>query len=146
MEITEENTRAPQQHYVVQVTIDSKGTLLRGEERAEDLFAAVDKVVDVMNRQIEHFKGKRFNKGRGTSFARGVSSESVAVATEAAALNKVTRVKRFAIRPMAVDEAIEQMELLGHDFFLFFNSEVKELNLVYRRRDGSYGLIQPELT
>lgn len=146
VEVTEEKTKSPQQRYVVQVTVDSKGILLRAEERADDLFAAVDKVVNVMDRQIERFKGKRFNKGRGTSFARGVLSEPEAAAAVVAAPNRVTRVKRFAIKPMSVDEAIEQMELLGHDFFLFFNPEVKELNLVYRRHDGNYGLIHPELT
>jgi putative sigma-54 modulation protein len=146
VEITKEKTKSPQQHYVVQVTVNSKGTLLRGEERAEDLFAAVDKVVDIMDRQIEHFKGKRFSKGRGTSFARGVVSQPVEAETEAEEISRVTRVKRFAINPMSVDEAIDQMELLGHDFFLFFNTEEKELNLVYRRRDGNYGLIQPVLS
>lgn len=146
VEITGEKTKAPQQRYVVQVTVNSKGTLLRGEERAEDLYGAVDKVVDVMDRQIAHFKGKRFKKGRGTSFARGVGSQPAKVETEAAEIARVTRVKRFAIRPMSVDEAIDQMELLGHDFFLFFNSEEKELNLVYRRRDGNYGVIQPVLS
>ena len=145
VEITEEKTKSPQQHYVVQVTVNSKGTLLRGEERAEDLYGAVDKVVDVMNRQIEHFKGKRFKKGRGTSFARGVVREAVEAETETE-IRRVTRVKRFAVNPMSVDEAIDQMELLGHDFFLFFNTEEKDLNLVYRRRDGNYGVIQPVLS
>ena len=58
---------------------------------------------------------------------------------------KVTKVKRFAIKPMSVAEAIDQMELLGHDFFLFFNADSEELNLIYRRNDGNYGLIEPEL-
>ena len=57
----------------------------------------------------------------------------------------MVKVKRFAIKPMSVDEAIDQMELLGHDFFLFFNAEVEELNLLYRRRDGDYGLIEPKV-
>lgn len=144
VELAEEKTKSPQQRFVVQVTVNSKGTLLRGEERAEDLFVAVDKVVAVMKRQVEHFKGKRYDKGRGTSFARGVSHQPVAVAAEPLP-GRVTRVKQFPVSPMTVEEAIDQMELLGHDFFLFFNIEVKELNLVYRRNDGNYGLIQPQL-
>jgi len=142
VEITEEKTRSPRQHFVVQVTVNSNGTLLRGEERGEDLFTAVDKVVAVMNRQIEHYKGKLYKKGRGSSFARGEFSQEVEMSQPP---KKVIKVKRFAIKPMSVDEAIDQMELLGHDFFLFFNADTEELNLLYRRKDGNYGLIAPEL-
>ena len=141
VEITEEKTKSPEQHFVVQVTIDSNNSLLRGEERGADLFTAIDRVAEVMSRQIEHYKGKRYDKGRGSSLARGEFSEE----TETEPDRKVVKVKRFAIKPMSVDEAIDQMELLGHDFFLFFNAEVEELNLLYRRRDGDYGLIEPKV-
>ena len=86
-------------------------------------------------------KGKRYDKGRGSSLVRGEFSEEVA----AQPLQKVVKVKRFAVKPMSVAEAIDQMELLGHDFFLFFNADTEELNLLYRRKDGNYGLIEPEL-
>jgi len=142
VEITEEKTKSPQQHFVVQVTVNSNGTLLRGEERGEDILTAVDKVVAIMNRQIEHYKGKLYKKGRGSSLARGELSPEVATAPPS---KRVIKVKRFAIKPMSVDEAIDQMELLGHDFFLFFNADTEKLNLLYRRRDGNYGLIEPEL-
>jgi putative sigma-54 modulation protein len=139
VEISEEKTKSPQQHFVVQVTLDSNGTLLRGVERGEDLLQAVVKVAAVMNRQIEHYKGKLYEKGRGSSLARSEFKE------EAPPPRKVVKVKRFAVKPMSVAEAIDQMELLGHDFFLFFNADSEELNLLYRRRDGDYGLIEPEL-
>lgn len=142
VEITEEQTKSRQQHFVVQVTVNCKGTLLRGEDRGEDLFVAIDKVTAIMNRQIEHFKGKRYDKGRGSSLARGEFSPEVAAVES---LPRVTKVKRFAIKPMPVEEAINQMELLGHNFFLFYNIDAKTLNLVYRRRDDNYGLIEPEL-
>ena len=142
VEIFEEKTKFPQQRFVAQVTIDSSGTLLRGEERGDNLFIAVDKVAAVMNRQIEHYKGKRYDKGRGSSSVRGEFSEEIAVAQP---LRKVAKVKRFAVKPMSVAEAIDQMELLGHDFFLFFNADTEGLNLLYRRKDGNYGLIEPEL-
>jgi len=138
VEISEEKTKSPQQHFVVQVTLDSNGTLLRGVERGEDLLKAVGKVAAVMNRQIEHYKGKLYEKGRGSSLARSEFKEE-------APPRKVVKVKRFAVKPMSVAEAIDQMELLGHDFFLFFNADSEELNLLYRRRDGDYGLIEPEL-
>ncbi|MBA7631515.1 Ribosome hibernation promotion factor [subsurface metagenome] len=142
VEVSEEKTKSPQQHFVVQVTINSSGTLLRGEERGQDLFTAIDKVAEVMNRQIEHYKGKLYEKGRGSSLARGGFSEE---AEEKQPVSRVVKVKQFAIKPMSVAEAIDQMELLGHDFFLFLNADTEKVNLVYRRRDGSYGLIEPEL-
>ena len=142
VEITEEKTRSPKQHFVVQVTVNSKGTLLRAEHRGEDLFMAIDKVETTMKRQIEHYKGKLYDKGRGISLARGGLPPEAEV-TEPPP--RLTRVKRFAIEPMSTDEAIHQMELLGHDFFLFYNIDTEGLNLVYRRRDGNYGLIEPEL-
>jgi len=140
IEISEQKAKSPQQRFVVQLTVDSNGTLLHGEERGQDLFSAIDKVAEIMNRQIEHYKGKLYEKGKGSSLARGEFS----VETEPAQ-RRVVKVKRFAVKPMPVAEAIEQMELLGHDFFLFFNADSEEINLLYRRRDGNYGLIEPEL-
>jgi putative sigma-54 modulation protein len=138
VEIAPEKTRNAKEHFIVQLTIDSRGTLLRGVERGEDLPVAIHKVAEVINRQIERYKGKLYEKGRG-SLARGKFEE------EAPPAGKVVKVKRFAVKPMSAAEAIDQMELLGHDFFLFFNSESEELNLLYRRHDGNYGLIEPEL-
>lgn len=142
VEIYEEKTRSPQQHFVVQATIDSNGTLLRSQERGENLFAAIDKMVEVMDRRIKRYKGKLYDKGRGSSLARGGLGGQVA---EEKPVSKVVKVKQFAVKPMSVDEAIEQMELLGHDFFLFFSAEDENLNLLYRRKDGNYGLIIPQL-
>jgi putative sigma-54 modulation protein len=138
VEIAREKTRAANQHFVVQLTIDSRGTLLRGVERGKDLPVAINKVASVITRQIERYKGKLYEKGRGSP-ARGKFE------AEAPPAGKVVKVKRFAVKPMSAAEAIDQMELLGHDFFLFFNSESEELNLLYRRHDGNYGLIEPEL-
>ena len=142
MEIAEEKTRSRRHRFIAQVTVDSKGTLLRGEERGENLLTAITRVAEVMDRQISHYKGKLYSKGRGNSLSRGSFSQEAASSPTS---NKVARVKRFAVKPMSVDEAIEQMEFLGHDFFLFLNPDGQELRLLYRRRDGNYGLIEPEL-
>ena len=142
VEVFEEKTKSPQQHFVVQVTVDSSGILLRSEERGADLFTAINKAVSVINRQIEHHKGKLYAKRKGNPFSRGGFSEEAPMVQ---APRKVVKVKRFTIKPMSVSEAIDQMELLGHDFFLFFNDDTEELNLLYRRRDDNYGLIEPEL-
>ncbi len=142
VEISEEKTKSPQQHFIVRVTVAGRGTRLHGEERGKDLFTATDKVATIMTRQLEHYKGKLYEKGRGSSFARGEFGEEVETAQPA---KKVVKVKRFAIKPMSVTEATDQMELLGHEFFLFFNADTEELNLLYRRKDGNYGLIELEL-
>ena len=142
VEISEEKTKSLQQHFIVRATVTGRGARLYGEERGEDLFKAIDKAAATMTRQIEHHKGKLYEKGRGNSFARGEFSEEVETAQTA---RKVIKVKRFAVKPMSVTEATEQMELLGHDFFLFFNADAEEINLLYRRKDGNYGLIEPEL-
>jgi putative sigma-54 modulation protein len=142
VEISEQKTKSPQQHFVVQVTIDSSGTLFRSQERGENLVSAIDKVVGVMDRQIKRYKGKLYKKGRGSSLARGGLSEEI---VEEKTMGRIVKIKQFVVKPMSVDEAIEQMELLGHDFFLFFDADDEGLNLLYRRKDGNYGLIKPEL-
>ncbi len=142
VEVSEEKTKSSQQRFVARVTIDSSGILLRGEERGEDLFAAIDKVVAIMDRQIERHKGKLYDKGRGNSLVR---SEFNPETETAEPVKKVTKIKRFAVKPMSVAEAIDQMELLGHVFFLFLNADSEELNLLYRRQDGNYGLIETAL-
>ncbi len=141
LEISEGKTRSPQQRFVAQVTVDCGGTLLRGEERGKALFAAIDKVAATMSRQIEHYKGRRYSKGKGNPSVRGEFGGGVVVQPA----QEVVKVKRFVVKPMSVTEAIGQMELLGHDFFLFFNADTEGLNLLYRRKDSNYGLIEPEL-
>ena len=146
MELIKESTKSPEAHFVVHLTVNSNGTLLLVEERAADLPTAIDKVASVMNRRIEHYKGKLYDKRKGKKSGETLRAAAEEAATEASpAPGKIVKVKRFTIKPMAVDEATSQMEIMGHDFFLFFNAEDEKLNLVYRRKDNNYGLIQPEL-
>ncbi len=143
VEIYQEKTKSPQQRFRVQVTVNSKGTLIRGENRGEDVYVAIDSVAEVLARQIERYKGKLYDKGRGMSLARQ-EIDSDELVSEVVP-KKVVKVKRFMVKPMSVDEAVEQMELLGHDFFLFVGADSGEVSLLYRRRDGNYGLIEPQL-
>ena len=138
-----QKTKSQDQRYRVQVTLDANGTLLRAEERAENLLVAIDKVVPVIDRQIERYKGKLYKKGKTGSSIR-TSNNDEASAKEISS-PQLVRTKRFMMKPMSVDDAIDQMELLGHDFFLFHNSATKEFNLLYRRKDGNYSIIEPEL-
>jgi len=141
VEISHEGAKLPEQRFSVQVTLDSRGVLIRAQEKSKDIRTAVDKVVDVLSKRIERYKGKLYDKGRGISFARqGAAIE----AEEIEAPKRVVKSKRFSVKPMPLDEAINQMELLGHDFFLFRDADTERLNLLYRRENGNYGLIEPE--
>jgi putative sigma-54 modulation protein len=142
VEISEENTKSPQQHYLVRAMINSGvgGAVFHGEERAEDLFKAIDKVVAIMTRQLERRKGKLYDKGRGNPLARGKFSQP----ETADAGKRIVKTKRFVIEPMSAEEAIEQMERLGHSFFLFLDADANEVHVLYRRNDGNYGIIEPE--
>jgi putative sigma-54 modulation protein len=139
VEITAEGTKSKQQRFLVRVTVNPKGTTLHGEERAEDVFSAIDRAADVMTRQIEHFKGKRYEKGRGTSIARGTTAQ----ATPDEAPPGV-EIERPILKPMSVSDATDQLEVSGQVFFLFLNPETKEVNLVYKRKNGDYIVIEPE--
>ncbi len=141
LELAQENTRSRDQRQIAQLTLRmTPGILLRAEERHADLLAAIDLVVDKMERRIERFKGRR--EGR----IRAEAVESASPGEASSPTGRIVKIKRFEITAMTPEEAIEQMELLGHDFFIFYNPETASINLVYRRRDGNYGLIQPELT
>jgi len=141
VEISHEGAKLPEQRFTVQVTLDSRGVLLRAQEKSKDIRTAIDRVVDVLSKRIERYKGKLYDKGRGVSFAR---QGTIIEAEEIEVPKRVVKSKRFFIKPMPVDEAISQMELLGHDFFLFMDADTERLNLLYRREDGNYGLIEPE--
>jgi putative sigma-54 modulation protein len=131
--------------HVAQVTIRGRGYILRTEERAADIFAAFDASMEKMERQIERLKGKR-TRGRGDGTpASEVAPETVAPAEEAAAPT-IARRKQFTLAPMDEYEALEQMALLGHEnFFIFYNVDSNSINILYRRRDGSYGIIEPKI-
>lgn len=146
VELAMENTRSAVQRHVAEITIrDERGTILRAEERNSDMFAAIDAVVDKLYRQIERYRGKakRRTQGKGKTQDMG---EPLPIAEEYVDEEQViVRQKRFALHPMSADEAIDQMELLGHDFYVFFNAEDDAVNVIYRRRDGTFGLLQPEM-
>lgn len=130
---------------VAEITIRGKGYILRSEERSDDIFSAIDAVVDKMQRKIERFKGKR-QRGRGDGRSAAEVVPMVESEQEGEPSPIIMRRKRFVVTPIDEMEAIEQMRLLGHeDFFVFFNSKNNRFNVLYRRRDGTYGIIEPEL-
>ncbi len=153
MELSQEDTRSAQHRMIAQLTVRSRGRVLRAEERDQDVFAAIDLVTEKMQRQITRFKDRLYSRGqvRGAETVRvpEVAEPAVEVdvemVAEAEPVGSIVRTKTFLVTPMNPEEAIEQMELLGHDFFVFYNSETDGINVLYRRRSGDYGLLQPEL-
>ena len=126
---------------IVEITIAVGGVILRAEECSNDMYLSIDRAVDKLESQIRRYRTKLDKRIRASEL------EPVAEAApeyEEASYD-VVRTKRFAVKPMCVEDAITQMELLGHDFFLFLNEANSELNVLYRRVDGSYGLLQPEM-
>ncbi|MBN1152268.1 MAG: ribosome-associated translation inhibitor RaiA [Dehalococcoidia bacterium] len=142
VEISREGARQPDQRFVVQATLNSNGMVIRAQEKADDIRTAIDKVTDTLTNRVSRYKGKRFEKGKDT--LRTMEPAPV-IDIDAADRGRVVKTKQFTLKPMPVDEATEQMELLGHDFFLFINSDNGRANLIYRRKDGDYGLIEPDM-
>lgn len=145
------DTRAAADRYTAQLTIWSNGQILRAEESTGDIFASIDAIVDKMYRQIDRMKGRRATIKRRSAVASVAEAELAATylpeeedAVEEETRREIVRTKRFVVQPMYAEEAIEQMELLGHDFFIYYNVDDGEMQVVYRRRDGNYGLLQPE--
>lgn len=142
------SARSANDRQVAQITVRGKGFILRSEERADDVFAAFDTALDKIQRRIERYKGKR-NRGRGDgrSAAEVTHPETTPVEEETNELGPIiARRKRFMLIPMDENEAIEQMELLGHEsFFVFYNVKTNSVNVLYRRREGTYGLIETEM-
>ena len=134
--------RESNNRFVAQVTLRGRGFILRAEERAEEIKTAIDLVMDKIERQIERYKGKKYRSRAGAIPASELLTQEV----EEQVQSLIARRKKFMLVPMDELEAVEQMNLLGHeDFFVFFNINTNSINVLYKRRDGSYGIIEPEL-
>ncbi len=136
------------EEHIVEVTLNLNGLILRGEESTGDMYASIDMVVDKLERQVKKYK-TRMNKSLRQRGVRIISEMHAAAEAEErmedhAHAPEVVKTKRFSLKPMTVEEAILQMDLLGHNFFVFGNADSNVINVVYRRKDGNYGLIEPE--
>lgn len=151
VELKKENTRSQQDRIVAQVTLNCGSVILRGEERAPTINAAIDAVAEVLDRRVQRLKGKLYRSEQAKKSGRASSIRDVEAPTiseeedDSLAPEGVARIKRFPMKPMPVGEAVHQMELLGHDFFFFFNIATSEYNVLYRRVNEGYGLLEPEL-
>lgn len=126
----------------VEVTAPLSGIILRGEEETEDMYSSIDLVVEKLERQIDKYRTRIDKRLRSQAFKDHEPKQHAEVAEEPR--EKVVRNKKFPAKPMSVEEAIMQMNLVGHTFFVFTNAESQEMNVVYLRNNGDYGLLQPQ--
>ncbi len=125
----------------IEVTIPVKGSIIRSEQTSSDMYVSIDLVEEIIERQLKKYKTKlTAQKQSAPSFSRAFLEEEY----EDTDKIRIVRTKRFGIKPMDPEEACVQMELLGHSFYVFSNSETDEVNVVYKRKDGTYGLIEPD--
>jgi putative sigma-54 modulation protein len=140
-------TRSARDRNIAQITVHGHKALLRVEERDADINTAFDKAIDKMQRQLDRYKGKHFHgRGDGRPASEVVPSAPAVADVSEEPEQHISRHKTFDLIPMNEAEALEQMRQLGHDnFFIFYNIETASINVLYHRRDGSYGLIEPRV-
>lgn len=129
---------------IIEVTIRFNGVLLRSEEANSDMYAAIDIVSDKLERQIVKHKSRLERKYHSNVPLKYQNIPIYEYSADEVKEPKIVKTKKFAIKPMSSEEAVLQMDLLGHDFFVYSNADTGDVNVVYKRKDGNYGLIEPE--
>ena len=125
----------------IEVTIPVKGSIIRAEQESDDMYVSIDLVEEIIERQLKKYKTRIIDKKQSaTAFSDLFLSEEDEEESEI----RIQKVKRFAMKPMDAEEACVQMELLGHNFFVFLNADTDQVNVVYKRKGNTYGLIEPE--
>jgi putative sigma-54 modulation protein len=125
----------------IEVTIPVKGTIIRSENVSNDMYVSIDLVEEIIERQMKKYKRKIIERNQGGANLKTAFTETEVDEDEEI---RIVRSKRFGIKPMFPEDACVEMELLGHDFFVFRNAETDEVNVVYKRKGNTYGLIEPE--
>ena len=125
----------------IEITIPMKGSIIRAEEVSSDMYVSIDLVEEVIERQLRKYKNKLIDKEQNAAY---LQNSFVEEETDEDDEIKIVRSKRFAVKPMYPDDACIQMDLLGHNFYVFRNAETEEVNVVYKRKGNTYGLIEPE--
>ena len=139
LELAVEKNPSIADNHIAEATIFTKGPVLRAREASNDMKASIDVLVDKLERQVKRYRQKRRHEHEWHERSNG-NAPPEASAQEGA---MIVKTKQFVLNGMSPEEAVEQLELIGHDFFVFRNSESGEINVVYRRRDGDYGVIEP---
>jgi len=137
LQLSAEQNPSIKDNHVAEATVWTKGPVIRAKESSQDMRASIDQLVDKLERQITRYREKR---GRRRRPARQAVDEGIPMNEEP----QIVRTKQFAVKPMSAEEAVLQLELVGHDFFVFRHADSDEVAIVYRRREGGYGLIEPQ--
>ena len=130
---------------IIEVTINLPGTIIRAEEYSDDMYASIDRAVDILERQIRKYKTKLQKRYQNNNTIRFENVVPLPKEEDDDDKPKLVKRKRFSLKPMSSEEAILQMELLRHNFFVFLDADNETVSIVYKRKDGNYGLIEPEL-
>jgi putative sigma-54 modulation protein len=142
LELAVEKNPSISANQVAEVTVYTKGPTLRAREASKDMRASIDQLTDKLVRQVRHYRDKRSRRGSRNSNHAPVM-EGIPPMTDELD-QQIVKTKQFPVKPMTAEEAVLQLELVGHDFFVFRNAESGEVNVVYRRKDSGYGLIEPQ--
>ncbi|HKA26793.1 MAG TPA: ribosome-associated translation inhibitor RaiA [Gaiellaceae bacterium] len=137
LQLSAEQNPSIRETHVAEATVWTNGPVLRARESSQDIRASIDQLVDKLERQVTRYREKR---GRRRRLARQAPDEGIPMPEEP----QIVKTKQFAVKPMSAQEAVLQLELIGHDFFVFRDADSDEVNIVYRRRQGGYGLIEPQ--
>ena len=137
LQLSSQQNPSIRETHVAEATVWTKGPVLRASESSQDMRASIDRLVDKLERQATRYREKR---GRGRRPGRHAPDEGLQMPEE----SQIVRTKQFAVKPMNAEEAVLQLELVGHDFFVFRDADSNEVNIVYRRNQGGYGLIEPQ--
>ena len=147
VELTHERNPSVSEPEVAEATLFINGTVLKAREASEDMYASIDRMSDKLERQVRRYRGRQIDRWQGhlKNNASGTQGEKqpFVVDEEEEIGARIVRTKQFQMKPMSAEEAVLQMELLDHDFFVFTSADTGDINVVYRRRDGDYGLIEP---
>ena len=142
LELALESNPSIADDHVAEATIWTKGPILRAREASADHKASIDQLVDKLERQVKRYREKRrARRGAAAAAMDTIPEEAIPIESEP----RIVKSKQFAVKPMSPEEAVLQLELVGHDFFVFQNADTMDVNVVYRRRDGAFGLIEPQL-
>jgi putative sigma-54 modulation protein len=147
VELTHERNPSVSEPEVAEATLFINGTVLKAREASEDMYASIDRMSDKLERQVRRYRGRQIDRWQGhlKNDDPGTQGEMqpFVVDEEEEIGPRIVRTKQFQMKPMSAEEAVLQMELLDHDFFVFTSADTGDINVVYRRRDGDYGLIEP---
>ena len=143
LELSVERNPSIADNHVAEATIWTRGPVLRAREASSDMRASIDQLVDKLERQVNRYRNQGRSRRRRAARAVAPSVDTVPVMADESE-PMIVKTKQFTVKPMSPQEAVLQLELVGHDFFVFRNGESDEVNVVYRRRDGQYGLIEPQ--